>query len=158
MFRAAYHLWRCRTDNFEALRVPRRCSLNKGHELPHDTTLECLSFCGNCSRGYCFQHALLYRRTHASDDILEARAASKEVYHSRHKVCKASFDKTFGTGYGVGSSWGLKGSAPTPDWPVYPSLRLVWAALTFDDCHPTDDQRSVRGWYDKPVSSDRPSY
>ncbi|KAG9010092.1 hypothetical protein FRB93_004754 [Tulasnella sp. JGI-2019a] len=152
VFCAAFHLWRCRTDNFEALKVPRRCSLNKGQEVPHDATFECISYCGTCSRGYCFQHALLYRRTHAADDILESRAASKDSYHARHKLCKVEFDKVFGTGYGPGATWTLKGSAPSPDWPVSLNLRLVWAALTFDDCQPIDVEHSVRGWYDRPVA------
>ncbi|KAG9013008.1 hypothetical protein FRB94_004401 [Tulasnella sp. JGI-2019a] len=132
VFCAAFHLWRCRTDNFEALKVPRRCSLNKGQEVPHDATFECISYCGTCSRGYCFQHALLYRRTHAADDILESRAASKDSYHARHKLCKVEFDKVFGTGYGPGATWTLKGSAPSPDWPVSLNLRLT-SSIRFED-------------------------
>lgn len=129
----------------------RICSLNRpsvGLGNPHDTTFEEIAYCVGCSRGLCYRHSLVMRRTHTSLDILYGKVtATSEVYHRLHKQERNNFDLVFGFNYGHA----IAKSTPKPEGPLAPSLRLVWAALTFPECEPIDQKRSCRGWYDQLV-------
>lgn len=110
--------------------------------------------CARCKQPLCLPHALLQRRIHACDSILQA-FTSPLVYHNAHKIRKATFDKLFGSTFGLRGAVSTLGSRqPSSEWPVSPPSRLIWAALTFGDCEPIDE-RSVRGWYDVGFDNDR---
>lgn len=115
----------------------------------------------HCKRNLCHNHALIIRRSHASEGILVPIEAD-DNYHDRHSGSgrkgeplndKWHFNKVFGKSYRrPGSSRENPATLPSPAKIIdLPSrLRLGWAALTYQACRPLND-RSRLGWYDLPV-------
>lgn len=137
------------------------------HGKSHDMPVDCLAYCrGSCHRAQCHKHALLLRRSHTSDSLLDARD-DQVRYHSRHTVSKAGgdmsgpqelsnkevFDQVFGPTYGYPNS---DESPPTSPkiYELDPSTRLTWAAIAYPNCNPVAAKNSVLGFYDEEVSRD----
>lgn len=148
-------------------RVPPlgRCSLLPRQGEPHDARRDALAQCREkCHRSYCHKHALLFRRSHASDGILDSRD-DRIQYHSRHTRRKQTagqqgtvhvgdkqaFDEVFGPAYAYPGSTGYSRVIPQI-FELDPATRLTWAALTYPKCRPLAPQRSALGFYDTMVS------
>lgn len=141
-----------------------RCSLTVRDGQPHDAPWDGVAPCAvDCRRSYCHKHALLLRRSHVSDGILDIKDA-QGLYHPRHKGRKPTsfednaelndkqiFNAAFGSSYGIpGRRTKTVKERPTI-FELGPSTRLTWAAITYPNCIPID-HRSRLGFYDNKVS------
>lgn len=140
----------------------RSCSLMPNQGEAHDAPWDAVAPCSECHRSYCHKHALLFRRSHVSDGILDIKDV-KRIYHPRHTAPgrkadddpprndKEVFNAAFGSSYGLPKSRKAV-TLPEAISELGPGTRLTWAAITYPDCSPID-RRSQLGFYDNKVGA-----
>lgn len=142
---------------FEDPNEVRRCSL-PNPRTPHDTTWDNVVRCHGCNRGLCRVHSLELRRSHSSDEILDAVSGRMDIFHAQHTSKQGSINGNInnkdlynayfpsGSRQRPGPQSQIRPAKALHDVP--PHIRLVNAASAYPDCRPIDS-RSHIGFYDE---------